>query len=263
MNWIIYNELAWAENILSATESYEEETMVYIKTIERYIPIQSPTMLHLGCGAGGHDFYFKKHFTVTGVDLSEGMLNLASAKNPEITYVKGDMRTINLNKKFDIVIIPDSIAYMTTLEDLMATMKNAAAHMNPNGVLLVVAHTKEEFRNNNFAYTGEKNNIHITIFENNHIVSESSYEATLTYLIRDESGKRIYNEVHTLGLFTYDQWMDIFNKCQFKVDEMKLNDLYDKNLLEDGEYKLKLFIGTSIFNSEQNWGHIQEKINSR
>jgi len=250
MNWKVYNELAWVENVLAAPESYEEEAMGYIKTIERFISRPSPTMLHLGCGAGGHDFHFQKYFTVTGVDLSKGMLDLAQTKNPEITYVKADMRTVNLNKKFDIVIIPDAIAYMITLEDLMATMKNAVAHLKPNGVLLVVAHTKEEFRNNNFAYTGAKDNIQITVFENNHITSENSYEATMIYLIHENGRKRIHHEVHTLGLFSCDEWMDIFDKCRLKVNEMELNDLYNKYLLADGEYKLKVFIGTSILQRE-------------
>lgn len=244
MNWKVYNELAWIDNILASPESYEEEAMTYIKAIRRYVSVPSAAMLHLGCGAGGHDFHFKKYFIVTGVDISEGMLDLAKTRNPEVTYVKGDMRTVNLNKKFDIVIIPDSIAYMTTLEHLTATMKNAAAHMNPNGVILVVAHTKEEFKNNNFAYTGAKDNIHITVFENNHIITESSYEAAMFYLIRKNGGKSIHHEIHTLGLFTHDQWIDIFNKCGLKADEMSLNNLYDKNLLENGEYKLKVFIGT-------------------
>jgi SAM-dependent methyltransferase len=203
-------------------------------------------MLHLGCGAGRHDYHFKKHFTVTGVDLSEGMLDLAKTINPEITYIKGDMRTVNVNEKYDVVIIPDSVAYMTTLEDLKATVKNASAHMNPDGIMLIVAHTREEFRNNNFAYTGEKDNVHITLLENNHIVSDSTYEAAFIYLIRRDGDLSTSCEVHTLGVFSYGEWMHIFEECQVKVEETNLDHLYDQNLLEDGEYRLKMFIGKTV-----------------
>lgn len=246
MKWKAYNRLAWTEHILASPESYEEEAMTYIKVLERYISISTPTMLHLGCGAGGHDFHFKQHFSVTGVDLSEGMLEIAKKTNPEINYIKGDMRNVKLNEKFDAVIIPDSIMYMITLEDLSAALKNATAHMKPDGILLVVAHTKEEFRNNNFVYTGEDESIHITVLENNHIVSDSTYESTMVYLIRQDGELSIEHEVHTLGLFSYDQWMAIFRKLQLKVDEINLNHLYDKYLLEEGEYKLKVFIGTPM-----------------
>lgn len=246
LNWKVYNELAWTENILAGPESYKDEAMTYIKAIKRYISILSPTMLHFGCGAGGHDFHFKKHFEVSGVDLSDGMLNLAKMRNPEVKYINGDMRTVDLKKKFDIVIIPDSIAYMTTFEDLLVAMENAVSHINPKGVILIVAHMKEDFMNNNFVYTGTDNNTHITVFDNNHIISESTYEATMIYLIWANSEKTIYHETHTLGLFTYDQWMNIFTKCGLIMDEMNLNDLYDKYLLDKGEYKLKLFVGTSF-----------------
>jgi len=245
MHWKVYEELAWTENILATPESYEEEAMTYIKAIKSHISVPSPTMLHLGCGAGGHDFHFKQHFTVIGVDLSAGMLDIAKTTNSEIDYIKGDMRYVKLNRKFDAVVIPDSIMYMSTLEDLLAALKNAAAHMEPEGVLLVVTHTKEEFRNNNFAYTGTKENIHITVLENNHIVSDNNYEATMVNLIRQEGKLSIHHEVHTLGLFSYDQWMAIFEKCQLKVAETNLNHLYAKYLL-DGEYRLKMFIGASM-----------------
>jgi len=243
VNWMAYNELAWTADILAPPEVHEKEALTYVEAIRNRIFGKTVTMLHLGCGAGGHDFHFKEHFSVTGVDISKGMLALAKKRNPEVTYVTGDMRTSDLNRKFDVVVIPDSIAYMTTLEDLKKTMMNAVRHVENEGVLLVVAHTKEDFRENNFAYTGEKGNLHLTVFENNQIVSDSTYEAAIVYLIRQDGELSIHHEVHTLGLFSYDQWMAIFKKCQMKVDEINLDHLYDQFLLGDGEYKLKGFIG--------------------
>ena len=46
---------------------------------------------------------------MTGVDLSEGILDIAKQTNPEIEYLKGDIRDINLNRHFDVLAIPDSI----------------------------------------------------------------------------------------------------------------------------------------------------------
>jgi SAM-dependent methyltransferase len=172
------------------------------------------------------------------------MLEIARKRNPEIQYLQGDMRTISLDRKFDVVAIPDSIMYMTTLEDLSTALTNAVTHLKRDGVLLVVAHTKEEFRNNNFAYTGENDNTHITVLENNHIVSDTAYEAAIVYLIRQDGRLEIHHEVHTLGLFSYDEWMRIFDRLHLKVEQINLDHLYDKYLLEDGAYKLKVFVGT-------------------
>jgi len=244
VSWKAYNELAWIERILAPPEKYEEETLFYVEKIKNLMPDRAKTMLHLGCGAGGHDFHFKRHFSVTGVDISDGMLDLAKVRNPEAKYVKGDMRSIDLGRKFDVIAIPDSIMYMTTFQDLEKAIKNAACHLKTGGILLVVAHTKEDFKENNFAYSGEKDNIHVTVFENNYIVDESTYEAVFVCLIRENGKLRVYHEVHTLGLFSYNQWMAIFKGCQFNVDEINMDHLYDQYLLEKGAYKLKLFLGT-------------------
>ncbi|MGI6004927.1 MAG: class I SAM-dependent DNA methyltransferase [Christensenellales bacterium] len=243
MKWSVYNDLAWVDDILAPPEACEEEALLYIEAIKRRIPANNPTMLHLGCGAGRLDFHFKRHFWVTGVDLSEGMLDLAKTINPQIAYVKGDMRTVKLNEKFDVVIIPDAIAYMTTLEDLKATLQNASAHMKPDGIILITAHTKEDFRNNNFAYAGEKDGVHITLLENNHMVSDSTYEAAFIYLIRRDGDLSVSHEVHTLGLFPHEEWMRIFQACQLHVEEMDLDHLYSPYVLQDGWYRLKVFIG--------------------
>ncbi len=210
MNWISYNELAWTDDVVAPVESYAKEAKLYIEAIRERVGGKAISMLHLGCGAGMHDYHFKQHFAVTGVDLSKGMLELAKKRNPEVSYLSGDMRTVNLNKKYDVVAIPDSIPYMTSLQDLEQAIGNAVGHLKPGGILLVVTHVKEDFRNNNFAYSGEKENIHVTVFENNHVVSDSTYEATIVYLIREEGNLKLYHEVHTLGLFAYMQWRAIF-----------------------------------------------------
>ena len=247
MNWKVYNDLAWTEHILATPEMYKEEALYYIELLRSHITKYPATILHLGCGAGGHDYHFKKHFLITGVDISEGMLKIARKNNLEVTYILGDMRTIDIRKKFDVVIIPDSIMYMTSIADLKETVSNVVGHLKPGGVFLVVTHLKEDFKENNFVYSGEKNNIHITMFENNYIVSENSYEAALIYLIRQNGELSIHNEVHTLGLFPYDTWMDIFKEHHLKVSEVNLDHLYDSYLLGDGEYKLKVFIGILDF----------------
>ena len=247
MNWKAYNELAWTDAILAPPETYWEETSFYIQILEnmlkKNISKNFPTMLHLGCGAGGHDYHFKKHFQITGVDISEGMLKIARETNPQLEYIHGDMRTVHLSCKFDVVIIPDSIMYMATLNDLQRAIKNAIRHLSTGGAFLTVTHVREDFQNNNFSYSGEKEDTHITVFENNFIVSDTTYEATIVYLIRQNVKQYIYHEVHTLGLFTYNNWLNIFKENHLTINQADMNHLYDQHLLEDGQYKLKIFSG--------------------
>ena len=105
--WIAYNKLAWTDMIIDSPGSCDDEVQYYIQLLKKHTNKSSGTLLHFGCGAGMHDYSFKKYFQITGVDLSKGMLELAKKLNPEIRYIHGDLRTIHLSQKFDVVIIPD------------------------------------------------------------------------------------------------------------------------------------------------------------
>ncbi|MDD4362682.1 MAG: class I SAM-dependent methyltransferase [Atribacterota bacterium] len=243
MNWRVYNDLAWTEHIISSPEEYKDEALYYIDIIKKYINKSSANILHLGCGAGGLDYHFKNHFQVTGVDISEGMLKIARETNPEVKYISGDMRTVQLKNKFDAVIIPDSIMYMSTLKDLQKVINIVISHLNHNGFFLIVTHLKEDFQNNNFVYSGENGDTHITVFENNYLVSDTVYEAAMVFLIRQNGKLNIYHEVHILGVFYAKDWQKIFKDSNLKVDIISMDHLYDKYIQENGQYRLKIFSG--------------------
>lgn len=243
--WIAYNDLAWTEDWLADPAEYEDEVMVYVDLIKRTASEPPSTLLHLGSGAGGHDWIFKRHFTVTGVDLSLGMLNKARLVHPDIAYLEGDMRTLRLNRQFDAVVIPDSIDYMASQDDLRLAIQTAVAHLKTSGVLIVVAKPEETFHNNNFAYTGEKDGVHVTLLENNYVnpFRPNTYEATFVYLIRQQGELTIHTDHQVLGLFSQATWEKVFNDAELTMQKTNLNGIYDKHLLGDGEYPLTVFFG--------------------
>lgn len=246
--WIAYNELAWTEDLLADPVEYENEVSVYVDLIKSTAKEPPRTLLHLGCGAGGHDHIFKRHFTVTGIDLSLGMLNKARLAHPEIEYLEGDMRTLRLNRQFDVVAIPDSIDYMASLNDLRQAIQTAVKHLKPSGILLIVAHTAETFQNNNFAYTGEKDDIHVTLLENNYVnpFSPDTYEITLIYLIRCKGELTTYTEHTIAGLFSQATWDKIFSDSGLSMRKKSMDGIYDKYLLDEGKYPLTIFFGKKV-----------------
>ena len=243
--WPAYNELAWTEDLLADPAEYEHEVKIYVDLIKSTAEVPPKTLLHLGSGAGGHDHIFKRDFAVTGVDLSVGMLNKARSEHPDIEYLEDDMRTLRLNRLFDVVAIPDSIDYMASPEDLRQTIQTAVMHLRIGGVLLIVVKIKETFQNNNFAYTGEKGGLHVTVFENNFInpLQPNSYEATLVYLIRHKGELTIQTDHHILGLFPKAFWDQLFKEAGLNMQQMVLKGIYDKHLLGGGEYPLTIFFG--------------------
>ncbi len=239
-----YENLAWVETILGNPRIVSDEAELYCKAIRKYSKIPTHTLLHLGCGAGSHDHTFQKHFHVTGVDISRGMLKIARKRNPKIDYRCRDMRTVRLGRQFDAVIIPESVGYMTTVNYLKKAILTARLHLKPDGILLIVAHVQEEFRENNFVYSGSTRNCHVTVFENNHILnsSKSCYEATMVYLIRRDGRLTICSDRHKIGLFKAATWSRLLKNEGFSVRKMRLDHLYDRFLMEKSGYKQTAFI---------------------
>ena len=244
--WLSYNELAWLEPIIAPFEDYAKETEHYCTVLREYSKIEPKTLLHLGSGAGINDYTFKKHFEVTGVDISKGMLEVAERLNPEVAYHFGDMRTVRLGKVFDAVIIPESINYMTTAEDMGKAILTAYKHLKPGGVFLFVTHIKEEFTENNFVYTGTKGDLKVTVFENNYYPDPegTTYEATIVYLVRRGGKLDIYNDRHVIGLFRQEIWLEIIKATGFEVQLQKQEDTYTPYILGEGKYPLQMFICT-------------------
>jgi len=243
--WLAYNDLAWTEPIVAPPEEYTEETELFTKVIKEHSKIEVKTLLHLGCGAGGNDYTFKKHFKVTGVDISENMLEIARRLNPEVIYYRGDMRSIELGECYDAVAVPDSIGYMTTEKELRRAIITGQKHLKPGGVLLIVANIREEFRENNFVYTGTKADVEITVFENNHVLEPAgtTYEATLIYLIRLRGKLEVITDRHTIGIFKLQTWLDLLEKAGFDiVNQISIDHTYDRFITGDGKYPRLMFV---------------------
>jgi SAM-dependent methyltransferase len=240
--WRSYSDLAWTELVLSPPGENEEEVEALCRALMGSGGPGPRTLLHLGCGAGVYDRVFKRHFKVTGVDISEGMLRIARRLNSDVRYVRGDMRKVRLGTTFDAVTIPDSIDYMTTAGDLGKAVDTAFLHLKPGGVLLIVAHLREQFKENNFVYEGRGRGVRVTVFENNTITGRHGYEATLVYLIRRQKSLEIFSERHVLGLFDGPTWNRLLRQRGFRVRMRKGGNEYDRFILNEGDYPQVVFV---------------------
>jgi SAM-dependent methyltransferase len=243
--WLAYNELAWTETILAPPDEYEETTEPLINAIREHSVNEVETLLHLGCGAGGNDYIFRRYYQVTGIDISEKMLEIARELNPEAVYYHGDMRTIELGELFDVVVAPESIDYMKTEDELYSAIMTAQKHLKPGGLFLVVANIAERFSQNNFVYTGSRDDIEITLFENNYIppYPGTTYEATLVYLIRRNGKLEIYTDHHVLGLFKLETWLDLLKKAGFDTNkQISMDHAYDRFMVGEGKYPRSMFV---------------------
>lgn len=128
-------------DLLYRDKDYAGEVEYLHGLIQQYAP-GAKSILNLGCGTGRHDFILaKRGYEITGVDFSKNMLKIAKKKleelNLKINFYCGDIRKINLKKKFDVVISMFAVmSYQTTNKDFENTLKSINKHLNPAGLFV-------------------------------------------------------------------------------------------------------------------------------
>jgi SAM-dependent methyltransferase len=136
----VFNEYARYYDLLYRDKDYACEAEYVHKLIQTHAP-GARSILNLGCGSGRHDRELEKRgYRITGVDLSEEMLTAArraAEGSQQLAYHHGDIRTVRLDEKFDVVIsLFHVMSYQTTDDDLLAALRTANEHLNPDGLFV-------------------------------------------------------------------------------------------------------------------------------
>ena len=123
-------------------KDYSEECDFLERIFSEYSHSPVKEILDLGCGTGGHALLLSQRgYVVTGVDISEQMLDKAKVRAAElgikITLLNKDIQRLNLNKTFDAVISMFAVmSYQTTNEKIDAAVKNAREHLKLGGIFM-------------------------------------------------------------------------------------------------------------------------------
>ncbi|HYF39883.1 MAG TPA: class I SAM-dependent methyltransferase, partial [Gemmatimonadales bacterium] len=142
----LYHSLAAWWPLLSPPSEYAEEASDLLSRLPPVPAGSAPTLLELGSGGGSLASHLKAHFRLTLTDLSREMLAVSRAVNPECEHLHGDMRSLRLQREFDIVLIHDAIMYATEPEEVRATLRTAATHCRSGGVVVVLPdYVRENF----------------------------------------------------------------------------------------------------------------------
>jgi len=131
-------------NLLYRDKDYDGEAS-YIHDLIHKNSENAESILDLGCGTGRHDLLLReKGYNVVGVDNSDFMLEEARRKIREIkdrpntlAFEKGDIRSIRLGKKFDVVVsLFHVMSYQVSNEDILSAFTTARAHMKDSGIFI-------------------------------------------------------------------------------------------------------------------------------
>lgn len=105
-------------------------------------------LLDVACGTGTHIMHLKDRYQVMGFDISEEMLAVAREKCPSITFIQGNMVSMELNQIFDVITcLFGSITYLTTEDELRLALQSFSKHVGLGGAVIIEPlFTEETYR---------------------------------------------------------------------------------------------------------------------
>lgn len=208
-----YTDLAAFWPLLSPPAAYEEEARTLLPWLLASADAQPATLLELGSGAGSLASHFTSRLDVVLCDRSPHMLAASRALNPAAEHVVGDMRTLRLDRAFDLVLVHDAVMYATTPDDVRATLATAAAHCRPGGGVMVVpdfvAETFEPDENEDEARAADGRTLHYVERKSPPAPGASSYAMTWRFTLREADGTvHAWTEHEHYGLFPRRSWLE-------------------------------------------------------
>lgn len=174
---------------------------------------RASTLLDVACGTGRHMELLRRWYSVEGVDLEPGLLEVARARLPGVPLHLGDMRTFNLGRQFDVITcLFSAIGYMQTPEDLVHALANMAGHLEPGGVMLVepwLTPEKAEDRHLSGPLVASGPDWHVVRMNDTRIKGRLSV-MRFHYLVARPGKVEHLVETHSPALYTNDEYRAAF-----------------------------------------------------
>ena len=179
----VYNEFGWNYY----PEIFGEQLLRWLDVKK----IQPRTAMDLACGTGILcNILYQQGIQASGMDFSAGMIHIAKAGNPEISYEVADMITFRPQKQFDLVTCTgDAINHIADLRDVEQIFRNVAYYLAEGGYFIF------DILNENEATPGEAIDLDFS----------DTVKAKFT-ISRTEDGKvNLNTSVYENGVFQFEE----------------------------------------------------------
>lgn len=95
------------------------------------------SVLDAGCGTGRVAIELaRRGIDVVGVDIDPSMLAAARANAPSLTWIQGDLATLDLGRTFDVVVMAGNVILFTSPGTEADVIARLARHVGVGGVLV-------------------------------------------------------------------------------------------------------------------------------
>lgn len=218
----LYTDLASWWPLFSPPVHYVEEVDDLLPTLLAAPEAPPQTMLELGCGGGSMAYHLKRSLTLTLTDVSPQMLEVSRTVNPECEHYQGDMRSLHLDRQFDLVFVHDAVMYLTAPEDLRAAMHTAYRHCRPGGAAVFVPDCVAETFAPETEHGGEDaedgRGLRYLMWSWDQNPSDQTFEVAFAFLLRDANGDtHVDEDRHREGLFPREAWLTWLREAGFEA----------------------------------------------
>jgi len=114
------------DRVAPSRDKYIRQSRHYYRNLVRFyrfnIPVNS-RVLEIGCGTGYLLNEVKPAYGV-GIDISGEMVRIASEKYPHLKFYQQDAESLDLNEKFDYIIISDTLGYLEDIQKAFISLKS-------------------------------------------------------------------------------------------------------------------------------------------
>lgn len=185
------------------------------------------TLLDVGCGTGAHLAEFARlGFACRGIDNDPQMIALARARCPDVEIDCVDMHDFDLAARFDVVVaLSGTTAYARLPARLTATIARLAAHLAPDGIVVVEAFfgpTEFEPGRVDAVFVDEPDLkiARMSLSKRMGKIAILDYH----YLVASKTGVERHFERHELGLFDDATYRDAFADAGLALERCDLSE---------------------------------------
>lgn len=221
MTMKLYDELIDWYRVIDPYEDHALEAEVFRAAFERAITPAPKTLLELGAGAGHNAVHLKARYRCTLSDVSERMLALSRALNPECEHVQGDMRALRLGRTFDAVLVHDAIVYMLSRDDLRRALETAYVHLRPGGAAIFAPDgVRDDFSDATELLEESRGPraLRAVQWTWDPDPSDDTVQTDYAFVLREGAETKVVHDVHVSGMFWRATWLELLAEVGFRAE---------------------------------------------
>lgn len=216
----LYRKFAHYYDLIYQWMDYEGEAEFVEKMVELHQKSPGNDLLDVACGTGNHAQYLTDSFQVVGLDINPEMMEIAHEKVPEMELIQGNMRQMNLEMDFDVIIcLFSAINYNTHLNDLSETLKRFYDHLKDGGVLIFdLGFCTENWDEGRvFVDAVAEGDLQLARISQSHL-RDGVFNANFVFLVKEDGIMDFEVDQHDIGVFPTKDVGNILDSLGFKFN---------------------------------------------